>query len=459
MSIISRYILRNHLAPFLFGTMTVVFLFLFQFLLKYLDQLVGKGLEEWVIVQLIVLNMAWMLVLAVPMGLLFSTLMTFGNMSASLEVTVIKASGGGLLKMMLPMIISGAVMTVFIFWFNDEILPEANHQAKIMMNDIQRKKPTFAVEAGQFSTQLEGYTILSRKIDSLSRTLKSVTVYDQSKKNQVNIANADSGHIKLNRDYTKLIVTLYSGEIHQFSPFDLNNYRKALFEEYQILIDAKGFAFERSAAGMVSRGDRELHIRDMEEKIADAKRSIQNSNKRLNEQILKQNDYLLKFDNSLDSNRVAESPRKEISLRAALQAVDKRISFFRSAIGTDMFQKSDYELVIKQYFVEIYKKYSIPFACLVFVLIGCPLGIITRGGNFGFSAGISLLFYLFYWACLIGGEKLADRGIMPPFLSMWLGNIIVGIIGIILMLRINNESTRIFKMWRLPLFKRKNKRI
>jgi lipopolysaccharide export system permease protein len=103
----------------------------------------------------------------------------------------------------------------------------------------------------------------------------------------------------------------------------------------------------------------------------------------------------------------------------------------------------DYELTARQYEVEIQKKYAIPFACFVFILVGCPLGIMTKGGNFGISAAISIGFYIFYWACLIGGEKLADRGILDPVLSMWMGNIAVFIMGIILVVKVNNESMRI----------------
>ena len=103
----------------------------------------------------------------------------------------------------------------------------------------------------------------------------------------------------------------------------------------------------------------------------------------------------------------------------------------------------DYDFKARQFESEIQKKYAIPFACLVFVLVGCPLGIMTKGGNFGISAAISLAFYILYWACLIGGEKLADRGIINPIIGMWAGNIIIFIIGIILIIKVNNESLKV----------------
>ena len=172
MSIISRYILRAHIGPFIFGASIVMLLFLLQFLMKYIDQLVGKGLGIMVIIELIVLNLAWMLVLAVPMGVLVSTLMGFGNLSSSNEITIIKSSGGSLLRMMRPVLFAAIIVFASLFWFNDYVLPDANHRSKILLSDIQRKKPTFAIEQGQFSSQIEGYSILSRQTDSATGTLK-----------------------------------------------------------------------------------------------------------------------------------------------------------------------------------------------------------------------------------------------------------------------------------------------
>ena len=191
--ILARYLLRLHIGPFLFGTLTVLFLFLLQFLMNNLDKLLGKGLDNGIIVQVILLSLAWMVVLAVPMGVLFSTLMAFGSMSAAQELTIIKSGGRSLWRMMAPLIMIGSLLFYGMYWFNDKILPESNHQFKILMQDIQRKKPTFSIEAGQFVTQLEGYTILARHIDSATRTLYGVTIYDNGQSSRLNVLSADTG--------------------------------------------------------------------------------------------------------------------------------------------------------------------------------------------------------------------------------------------------------------------------
>lgn len=473
MGYISRYIIRFQIGPFLFGSLTVVFLFLFQFLSKYLNDLVVKGLEGWIILQLIVLNLAWMIVLAIPMGVLFAALMSFGNLASTNEITIIKSSGGSLLRMMIPVITTGLLLTIFLFWFNDNILPEANHQAKVLLSDIERKKPSFSLEAGQFSTQLDGYTILARQIDSVTGTLKALTIYDRTKGNRISIASADSGNVRFNTNYTKIIIDLFNGEAHQLTQNDFMDHRIIKFSEYQVIIPASGFAFERTADGMISRGDREMKIADMQKIVDEAKNTAHNNEKRIQENIQKFYNYLSgvtqseekiipaysssRIRVSIDSTIIDISGTKIIAedVKSGLLDADRRISILKSSILSDFLQSKDYYQRAKSYEVEIHKKYAIPFACILFVLIGCPLGIITRNGNFGISAAISLGFYIFYWACLIGGEKLADRGLISPFISMWSGNFIIGLFALIILIKVNNESVslNLFKKI-LNLFKK-----
>lgn len=459
MNIISRYILRAHIAPFLFGTFTVVFLFLFQFLYNHIDKLLGKGLSEWIIIQLIGLNTAWMIVLAVPLGVLFSTLMAFGSMSSFHEITIIKASGGSLIRMMTPVLIMSILLSGWLFWFNDRVLPEANHRAKTLMGDINRKKPTFSIEAGQFSTQLEGYTILAREVDSLSGILKGVTIYDNTQRNQ-NIISADTGIMKFNTDYTRIIVDLYNGEAHQLVPRKMSDYKIVDFDRYRVYIDASGFSFERTDKQSTSRGDREMSIADMKEIVDKAKDKAKNAQHRIDSLIKQHYEYIMgekQLAGGRPTIRKAGKVVQDTSRSSELRSIDRRLTFFRSRLYSDIFQNNDYQRKVMQYNVEIQKKYAIPFACFIFVFVGAPLGIRTKGGNFGISAAITLGFYIFYWACLIGGEKLADRSIISPFFSMWLGNIVVGIIGIILTLKVNNETftLSLFSRFIKRLFKKK----
>ena len=481
MGLIKRYLLKAHIAPFVFGTFTVMFLFLFQFLLKYIDKLLGKGLDNFVLIQLIVLHLPYMLVLAVPMGVLFATIMGFGSMSANHEITIIKSSGGSLFKMMLPMIFIGTLLSVFMFWFNDEVLPESNHIGKMLMNDITRKKPTFALDKGQFSTQIEGLTILAREIDSTNGAMKNVTIYDNTKPRLKNIINADSGFVKFDEISSKMILNLSRGEIIQYVNHSVNNLKKIDFDFYSVAVKAVGFTLEKTENDN-DRSDREMRISDMQKEIDQALKLKSSSTTRIDKELNSNLNYITcaEFpETSIKSNSseliqssgklatllagrnntnayTPNSSAKRDSVIDALTSAENRISMLRSILYSDFQLVKMNELTEKKYGVEIQKKYAIPVACLIFVLVGCPLGIRTKGGNFGLSAAFSLGFFILYWACLIGGEKLADRAVISPFLGMWMGNIIVGTLGIILTIKENNENLN-FKRSFAKLFSKKQK--
>lgn len=429
MKIAKFYILRFHLLPFLFGTFLVIFLFLFQLLMRELDKLVGKGLGFWVIVHLIILNLSWMVVLAIPMGVLFSTLMTFGNLSSNFEISAFKSGGMSFFQMISPVFLSSLLLFGFLVWFNDQVLPESNHQAKILMIDINRKKPTFSLESGQFSTQIENYTILSRKVDSLSNGLSGVTIYDLSNSKQTNTISADSGYVVFVSQMNKLRFLLFNGEILQVIPNSPKNYKKIFFKKLELFLDAKGFNLERTNESLVSRSDREMRIRDMQLIVDESKKFVKEAEKSILKALTHSPKIVL--ENIGEENLKAE----EIE-----EVVKRDIYYLENQITSELFRLFDFDSRARQYEVEIHKKYAIPFACVVFALIGCPLGIIVRRGNFGVSAAISLGFYIFYWACLIGGEKLADRGFISPFLSMWMGNILIFVFGIFIIFRAYNEN-------------------
>lgn len=386
--------------------------------------------------------MSWMLVLAVPMGVLFSTLMAFGNLSSLFEITAMKSGGYSFFQLVAPVLTFSVVLSGFLFWFNDVVLPESNHQLKILMMDINRKKPTFSLESGQFSTQIEYYTILARKVDSVSNGLRGVTIYDNSKSRQFNSISADSGFVVFVPSLNKLRFTLFKGEILQLINYEPQNFRKISFDKLEVLLEAKGFTLERSNEAMVARSDREMRIRDMKEIVVESRKLSQTAQRRI-AGLFTSRPKVMHFEMSSDT-----------TLSRLDEIMERDFSFLETQITSEVFRFTDFESRARQYEVEIHKKYAIPFACIVFALVGCPLGMITKRGNFGISAAISLGFYIFYWACLIGGEKLADRGFISPFLSMWLGNFILGVIGILLILKVNNESVLFSRLFE-KIFARK----
>ena len=433
--ILFRYILKAHFIPFIFSLITLICIFLLQFLMKFADRLVGKGLDTWVIVKLIVYNLSWMVVLVVPMASLVATLMAFGNLSQNNEVTIMKSSGISLYKMMLAPFLASMAVALLLFQFNNDVLPDANHQAKILMSDISRTKPTLSLEPGFFSQEVDNYAILVRAIDQKSNWLYQITIYDYSNSAKINVVTADSGKIFFSKDQSKLIMDLYHGEIHESDVQNTTMYRKLEFEKHIITMNGEQFTFQQSNS--VSRGERELSVQDMQF-IADSLRKTLYKNFSL---LNKENDKIFFLDTAMNKKEIV-SPLGSNKELMYMRAIDK-IRIAKSTVQSNANRIEYIQKDIDRFEVEIYKKYALPAACIVFVLIGAPLGIMVRKGGFGVAAGISLFFFLIYWAFLIGGEKLAERGFFSPFIGMWAANFVLGFVGIILTIKTNKEAKTI----------------
>ena len=448
--ILFRYILRNHVGPFLFALITLIFMLLFNFLTKFADRLVGKGLGFWIITKLIAYNLAWMVVLVVPMSVLVATLMAYGNMANNNEIAIMKASGISIYKMIFPALLVSIIIGFLLVEFNNEVYPDANHHARLLMQDISNKKPTLSLVPGQFSKEVPDYAILVKKIKENSNELEDITIYDYTNPFQMNVITAKKGKIFFSKDQKKLIMDLYNGEINESNSNDYSVYRRLVFTKHRIFMDAEQFTFQQSTPGG-PRGDRELSASDMVV-IVDSLKKIRTN-------------YLTKLKNDASNFLNPGVDKRNIyspistSQEYNMIRVKERMATARNFVLSDVELCKLNKEEINRYEVEIHKKYSLPAACIVFILIGAPLGMMTRKGGIGVAAGISIIFFLIYWAFLIGGEKLSDRGLLSPFLGMWSANIVLGILGIFLTIKAARETITINfsflqkiipKNWRMP---------
>ncbi len=445
--IITKYILKNHLIPFLFSVFILLSVFILQYMVKMADRLVGKGLSVWVIIQLVTYSLAWMVVLVVPMSVLIATLMAFGTMSQNNEIAILKATGMSLYKMMIPPFIASIFVALFLVHFNNNIYPDANHALRVLLEDISRKKPTLSLVPGVFSQEVPNYSILVREIDQSTNQLKQITIYDYSQLPKVNIVTAATGRIYFSPNQKKLMMDLYSGEIHESDNTEKKIYRKLRFERHKIAMPADQFTFEQSSANS-QRGDRELGARQLRV-LADSVNDLQVKFLRDYDERIRN---MLKYSPSPADN--FGNQNQYVYLKAQQKIRNDEASIHDIMLRLD-FNDKDYD----KYWVEIHKKYSLPFACIVFVMIGAPLGSMMRKGGFGMAAGMSLIFFLIYWAFLIGGEKLADRGILSPLTGIWSANFFLGALGIFLMIKSAREKVTISfdfinkllpKTWRAP---------
>ncbi|NMB81684.1 MAG: YjgP/YjgQ family permease [Ignavibacteria bacterium] len=432
--IIIKYILKNHLIPFLFSVFILISVFLLQFMMKFADKLVGKGLDTWVIIKLITYNLAWMVVLVVPMAVLVATLMAFGSMSQNNEIAILKSSGVSLYKMMIPPFVASVIVAILLVYFNNYIYPDANHAALLLMEDISRKKPTLSLVPGVFSTEIPNYSILVREIDQNKNELKEITIYDYTNPPKVNIVTAAEGKIYLSRNQKKLIMDLVNGEIHESDNSKEKVYRRLRFEKHKIALPAEQFTFEQTAPGG-PRGDRELGAQDMVGIVDSLNKIYQKNVSDFNTHL---NSIFYRGTNKPASNVISPETATNLYIKAQ-QKIQNDNNTIISIVSRIDYGRKD----MNSYWVEIHKKYSLPFACIVFVLIGAPLGTMMKRGGFGMAAGISLIFFLVYWAFLIGGEKLADRGLVSPFWGIWSANILLTIVGILITIKSAREKVTI----------------
>ena len=438
MSLLFRYTLKEHLYPFLISLFVLLFVLLTNFLLKAIDKFLGKGLSFFVMLEYILLNLAWILALAVPMAVLIATLMAFGRMSGDNEITALRTSGISYFKILLPSLIFGAIITIGMTWFNNTILPDTNHRARLLSGDITRKRPDLEFEVGYFIDALPDYKILlgGRK----QNIFNDILIFNYQKGGSQRTIIANSGEIET--VINGIAMHLYDGVIHELST-DLEDYREIHFSNYNIVVPIDNLNLTRRDSKV--RSDREMTGQMIENKINDYNLKIQNIYDRIHNRIKKEIPDTIAINNLefIETEIIKFSANLRDSLgqeNTKYIRTKRRLKNLRHGIKSDFKLISTYKKYISKYEVEYYKKYSIPFASMVFVLIGASLGIITRRGGFAMNIALSLGFFVFYWAFLIAGEEFADRGKLSPFIAMWMPNFILGTLGIYLCIQTAKEQ-------------------
>jgi len=463
MLIVTRYILKEHLSPFFSGLATITFVFVLNLLFRELGRLLGKGLAISVILEFFILNLAWILALAVPMAVLIATLMAFGRLSGDNEIVALKASGVNLYRLIIPVAIAAVFVAIGLERFNNCVLPDANHRVRLLSRDIRKKRPTIAIEPHVFFDEIPDYSLMVYDIKKIGGEdiLKGVIIHDRSEKGKRRTILAEKGKMEYLSSPEGLKFILFNGEVHEVDDKDFENYQRSIFERQVIFIPVSNIELKRTSRGR--RGEREKSASMMRDDIKRNLKAIKNSEEQIRQAV--RNDLATIFpDEYID---LIKRGREDVNLfYAKLYSKRKQDPSIRISRMIDQIQGlkriiNGYRRSNNALWVEIHKKYSIPFACIVFVFIGAPLGIMARQGGLAIGGGMSLVFFLIYWTFLIGGEQLADRMIIRPATAMWSPNVLVGTLGIYLVIKTVRETTFI-KLDRLrqilsSLYRRKSK--
>ena len=400
----------------------------------------GKGLDFSLIMEYVFLNLAWILALAVPMAILVATLMAFGRLSSDNEIAAMRSVSASYFKLMTPAILFGCIIAGLMMYFNNQILPEMNHRARMLSSDISRKRPDLDFDVGYFIDAIPQYNFLLGSRDG--EVFQDITIFSSKEARKQQTIIASSGTISTVDD--GVVLHLLDGVIHEYTGNEKNEYRQIYFEKYQVLIPVDNMVMSRRDSKI--RGDREMTFAMIKNKIKSFEVKIINTHNRIRNRLINEAEKL-NITPTIDSLTainpiitiqalsyyelvIADSIKKVKG--GSIGRVERRLKNLSRGIESDFSLINSYKNSINKYLVELHKKFSIPFASIIFILIGAPLGMMARKGGFAVSMAFSLGFFIIYWMFLIGGEEFADRGLLSPALSMWLPNIVLGIFGILI---------------------------
>ncbi|OGF97724.1 MAG: hypothetical protein A2Z06_04815 [Candidatus Glassbacteria bacterium RBG_16_58_8] len=438
MKTLHRYILREHAGPLAFSLVILLSIFLMNQVVLLFDKIVGKGLHWSVILEVFGLCIPFILATAMPMAVLMSTLWAFGRLSSDNEIMAMKASGINLPAIILPLLLASLLLTLVMAWFNNTILPDSNYRLRSILLDISYQKPAIEIKEGILMDDLSGYSLLVQRIDRHNSRLYDITIYDNSSEGAPRTIVAEEGELSFSENRRDLILRLEDGEIHLVDPENLRNYQRVAFRTQTIVIKDVGGEFQKREHGRY-RTDREMSSRMMMAEVNDNRARIAVIRAQVDE-LMRSGIDTLSLGPTLPQMPVI-SRGKGMPLSQPVEGAGQRARRAFLEIQKKQWETEALQKRINQLMVEVHKKYAIPFASVVFVLLGAPLRLNFRSGGAGTVIVLSILTFLSYYVFLTGGENLGDRGLIDPFAAMWAPNIFFGLLGIALLWKSTRETS------------------
>lgn len=420
---LSRYVLKAHIAPALAGLAIFYFVLSMDFIVDYLNLFIAKGVPGLAVLEGFILSLAWMTVMAVPMAIMVSVLTAFGRLAGDNEITAVKASGVNVFTLIAPVLVTAALVAGAVFWFGNHVLPAANYRLKVLLVDIHRMRPLATIEPGILTELPGGYTIIVDRLDPVTSEVFDVRIHKLEGSDPLQTIVADRGRVATEQSSGVITLELFDGEIQEIDPDDATRFNRLLFDRHMINLKQERTGLDRTEG--VRRGDRELSMAELGLRMEDRMVEVDEHRAELAE-------ARASLSALADTAAAGEASVEARAERARLErSVDSEARALESSLAD-----------VRRLQVEYHKKMSIPFACLVFVLLGAPLGIRSRRGGIGIGAGTGTLFFLVYYLFLVGGEQLGDRGFVSPIWAMWAPNIIFGGLGVFL-------TTAVAREWRI----------
>jgi lipopolysaccharide export system permease protein len=412
--LIDRYFLKEFIPPFFFSIIALTFILLMNELFRLIDLFVRKGLPVGIVGQILIYTLPVIISYTAPMAILVAIVMSFGRAAQDNEILALKTSGLSFMSIMRTPFAITLIFMIFLVFFNNYVLPESNHRVRNLMLDVTRKRPAVRLPEGIFTDDFRGYTIYIGKKDERLSKIYDITVYDAK---DGMLVTAPRGELKSFEQDNILRFTLYNGELHQL--VDSVKYQKTQFDKQILNIEMDNDLVRKERS---YRNENELNINGLQESIQEHKttiKSLQNEITEIGKTAIE--DYLQGDIASLD-RAIFEIERRNKTLDGKIRKLSR-------------------------YQISLYKKFSLAFACIVFVIIGAPLGyLFKRGGIAGVLTGVFL--FSSYYILVIAGEEFADRRNFPAFWGMWLPNFILLAVGVYLFMAAEFDRSPIRKLFK-----------
>ena len=457
-----KLILKAYLGPMVLTFFIVMFVLIMQFMWRYIDELVGKGLSGSVILELMANATITLIPMGLPLATLLAAIMTLGDMGEHYELLALKSAGVSLPRILKPLIIVVTLISISSFFVANNLVPMATRRMAALIYDIRQQKQSIEFKDGIFFNGIDGISIRVGEQDTKTKLLKEVLIYD-TRKNDGNMMTtlADSGYITLSDDKRYLMVTLYNGEAFEETRnrtwYENSALRHNIFEMQNMIIPLSGFDMERSDESMFS-GSQTKNIRELDMGI-DSLQRISDSTMLVSYGPLLRN-YIFSLEPEFISDTAAVSEtRRPTDLMGMLDslALDQKKALYRTALSNSRNARSYYSYdesaskealnQLYRYKVEWHRKMSLPISIMIFFLIGAPLGAIIRKGGLGMPIVVSVSFFVIYYIITITGQKMAMEGSWNAFIGMWISTFILLPIAVYLVYKSTNDSSLLDAEW------------
>lgn len=388
-----------------------------QFLWKYIDDLIGKGLETKVVLELLWYSSLTLIPIALPLSVLLASIMLVGGMAERSELTALNALGQPFLYMFRPLLIFAFFISIVSFLVSNFAIPYSNLKTTSLMYDIIKKKLNINIQEKTFFSEIEGYSIRVEKKNS-DGSMSNVLIYDYTDKKGVNkVFTSEKAHMKTFENEMAFSIELINGSSFTLDKNEKNSSSISDFNKYTLYLDLSSFEMERSSSDRFSNRAKTMNINELRVGIDSLSSEIQRLESKILE-LTKRNNSHKKTNNNFEVEKYEKTKNSLLVYNNQQSALIKKINKF---------------------YVEFHRKFTLAFACIIMMIIGAPIGAIIKKGGFGLPVIFSILLFITYHVISITGEKMVKKDVLSPLIGMWSSSFIMMFIGFFLLVLINKN--------------------